>query len=634
MVEFAKVQRERHPHRNRLRVDATPNPFMTGHRRMLRIIQVRILTCFVICFIAVISLGCACHGDELVNQPISIGSVIEDLQFKDIRAVSRNLADLGEHKAYVFMFSTTDCPIVKRTLPKVVELYKKLKERDVVFVSVNVGANDSIRDAASQAIEFDAPFYFVKDYDLSCVRALGVRRTPEFVVLDSEHRLRYRGHFDDQIRIGGTRPMPSRADLEQALEEVIGGKSVSVSETTVDGCLITAPAAPAKDSAITFHRDIAPILFNRCVNCHRSGTAAPFALIEFDEVVANKEMIREVVRDETMPPWYAHRDSGRFQNDCSLSSTEKQTILDWIASGCKQGSQGDSPPVPQPPATDWRIGTPDLILTMLEQHTVPATGFVPYRYAVLPHLFFGETWVEAFEIRPENPSVVHHCNMAYVTGDGAGEDTFITGYVPGGQPMDLSHFPGGVGYRIPAGSGLGLQIHYTTTGKVEKSRIQVGLRFPRNTVTKQLRYFVLDPRGWQIPPHEPAFQMRDSHKLKHEANLLGLFTHMHVRGRDMTFRAKFGDDRQETLLQIPNYNFEWQLGYEIESGTKILPKGTVIEAVAHFDNSDFNPYNPDPTKAVVYGPQTVDEMFNGYVFYVDNNEKLDVTVDPKTGRIK
>jgi hypothetical protein len=190
----------------------------------------------------------------------------------------------------------------------------------------------------------------------------------------------------------------------------------------------------------------------------------------------------------------------------------------------------------------------------------------------------------------------------------------------------------GIAYRIPAGAGLGLQIHYTTTGQEEKCRIQVGLRFARNTVNKQLRHFLLDPRGWKIPPNEPAFAIRASRKLEADADLLGMFTHMHVRGRDMTFYATPPDAPRETLLQIPNYNFEWQLGYELKPGSKLLPKGTVVEAIAHFDNSPFNPFNPDPSKSVGYGPQTVDEMFNGFVFYVAKDEQLAIEVDPLTGR--
>jgi hypothetical protein len=573
-----------------------------------------------------------CMAEDAKRSPVLLGSHVENLEFKDIRSVSRNLTDLGEHKAYVFAFVTTQCPLVKKTLPKLKELHSKLRTQDVLFVCVNVGVEDSIRDVAAQALDYDLPFIFVKDYDLSVANALGATRTPEFVLLDQEHHIRYRGRFDDQHRIGGTRPTPSRADLPIAIEEVLSGKQVSISETTVDGCSIT-PSNPVRiDKPLTFYRDVASIVYEHCTTCHRPNTAAPFSLIRPEDLASNAEMIREVIRDETMPPWYANKKHGEFQNDRSLSESEKRTILTWLDSERIAGEPTDAPALPEVPDSKWRIGEPDLVVTMLEQHTVPATGFVPYKYVILPHVFFSETWVEAFEIRPENPTVVHHCNMAYATSAGASDETFITGYVPGGQPMDLGKFDNGVAYRIPSGSALGLQIHYTTIGKEQKCRIQVGLRFPKGPIRKQLHHFVLDPRGWKIPPNDPAFKIRSSHQLKHNADLLGLFTHMHVRGRDMTFFANTADGKQECLLQIPNYNFEWQLGYELRPKSKILPKGTTIEAIAHFDNSKFNPYNPDPEKTVEYGPQTVDEMFNGFVFYVDNDEELEIRVDPKTGR--
>jgi hypothetical protein len=573
-----------------------------------------------------------CLAEDASPSVVPLGSQVASLEFKDIRSVPRSLADLGKHKAYVFAFITTKCPLVKKTLPKMKDLHSQLAAQDVLFICVNVGAEDTIRDVAAQALDYDLPFIFVKDYNLSVANALGATRTPEFVLLDQEHRIRYRGRFDDQHRLGGTRPTPSRADLQIAIEEVIGQKQVSMGETTVDGCSITAPNSVRTDKSLTFYRDVASIVYERCTTCHRPNTAAPFSLISPEDLASNAEMIREVIRDETMPPGYANKKHGEFQNDRSLSESEKQAILQWLDSDRIAGEPTEAPPIPEYPDAKWRIGNPDLVITMLEQHTVPATGFVPYKYVILPHVFLNETWVEAFEIRPENPAVVHHCNMAYATSEGASNETFITGYVPGGQPMDLGKFDNGVAYRIPSGSALGLQIHYTTIGKEQKCRIQVGLRFPKAPIRKQLHHFVLDPRGWKIPPYDPAFKIRSSHQLKHNADLLGLFTHMHVRGRDMTFFANYADGKQECLLQIPNYNFEWQLGYELRPKSKILPKGTTIQAIAHFDNSKFNPYNPDPEKTVEYGPQTVDEMFNGFVFYVDNDEQLEIRVDPKTGR--
>jgi len=579
--------------------------------------------------------GAAGEGEQS-DATVSIGGKVNRLMFKDIRGVNRELSELGEHKAYVFVFVTSDCPIVKKSLPKLVQLYREFQSREVQFVCVNVGANDTLRDVASQALEFQAPWPFVKDYEAQAAKTLGITRTPQVAVLNSNRELVYRGRVDDQFRLGGSKPNPSRDDLKLAIEELLAGKNISVPETIADGCAISTNPPPSTpiQSNLNYQQHIAPIILKHCTNCHREGTAAPFSLLNPQDVMAHAEMIQEVVRDETMPPWYANKRHGKFQNDRSLNDQDKQMLLEWLASERSIGSADAAPAQPQFEETPWRIGTPDLIITTLEQHTVPATGFVPYKYVVLPHVFLSDTWVSAFEIRPMNPAVVHHCNMAYATSQGASEETFITGYVPGGQPMDLTKFDNGVAYKLPAGSALGLQIHYTTTGQEQKSRIQVGLRFPRENVRKQLYHFVLDPRGWKIPPGDPAFRIQSSHQLKRDADLLGIFTHMHVRGRDMTFYACDLQGGRETLLQIANYNFEWQLGYEIEPGSKLYPKGTRIEAIAHFDNSSFNPYNPDPKATVEYGPQTVDEMFNGFVFYVDQNESLDIQVDPKTGRVK
>ncbi|MFN5102679.1 MAG: redoxin family protein [Planctomycetota bacterium] len=573
---------------------------------------------------------------SLLASDVTIGTKIETIRMKDIRGVPRDLNDLGSHQAYVFVFVTSDCPIVKKTLPKLLDLYNTYHTQDVLFVCVNVGANDTLRDVASQALEYQAPWLFVKDYDAQAAKALGITRTPQVAVLNSSRELVYRGRVDDQFRLGGTKPNASRDDHKIAIDELLAAKNISIPETIADGCAIStkSPTATPIQSDLNYQQHIAPIVLGHCANCHRPGTAAPFSLLSHQDVVAHSEMIQEVIRDETMPPWYANKHHGKFQNDRSLSTQQKEMLLEWLASERSIGPQDAAPKEPQFEETPWRIGTPDLIITTLEQHTVPATGFVPYKYVVLPHVFLSDTWVSAFEIRPLNPAVVHHCNMAYATSKGASEETFITGYVPGGQPMDLTKFDNGVAYKLPAGSALGLQIHYTTTGQEQKCRIQVGLRFPKEQVRKQLYHFVLDPRGWKIPPGDPAFRITSKHELKRDADLLGLFTHMHVRGRDMTFYAIDPSGSKETLLQLPNYNFEWQLGYELAPGTKLLPKGTQIEAVAHYDNSPLNPYNPDPKATVEYGPQTVDEMFNGFVFYVDQNESLQINVDPKNGRVK
>jgi len=583
------------------------------------------------CFPVLVLLSLIVPLQAADSQP-AIGASIGELKFKDIRGLNRSFSELGKKQAYVLVFTSTQCPLVKRSMPKLVDIDTRFGPRGVQVVAVNVGLEDSIRDMAAQAIEYEASFPFVKDTDLSCVKALGIDRTPEVALLNADRVLVFRGRIDDQYRLGGSRPEPTRRDLEEALNELLDGKKISVAETPVDGCLIAHPIAAVKEGPVpTFHKDIAPVLNKRCVACHREGAAGPFALTSYSDAKAHAEMMSEVITDLRMPPWYAHSKPGMYQNDPSLTREERETVVRWVNSGRPEGDPKDAPELPAPSSAKWRIGEPDMVVSMLDEHQIPATGYIPYKEFLLPYVFFNETWLEAIEIRPDNPAVVHHCNMAYVTSKGAGNETFITGHVPGGQPMDLGRFDNGLAYRVPALATLGLQVHYTTTGKEERCKISVGFRFPKQIVHKQLKHFLLDPHRIQIAPGDGAFPIKAAKQIDQDVTLLGLFTHMHVRGKDMTFYAHLPDQTRDTLLQIPNYNFEWQLGYEIAPGKKKLPKGTKIEAIAHYDNSTFNPYNPDPKRTVPYGLQTYDEMFNGYGFFVADDEDLNLTVNPKTG---
>ncbi|HIM29562.1 MAG TPA: redoxin domain-containing protein [Planctomycetes bacterium] len=598
---------------------------------------------------------------------VPIGTKIKRMEFKDIRYVQRSLDDLGatrglfpvdatsstgkqttepgragaepaarapRTKAYVFVFINTTCPLVQKYMPRLLALDEEYRREGVRFVAVNSGAGDSIREMASHSLEFGALFPFVKDALGSCARTLGVQRTPTAVILDSEHRLVYRGRIDDQYRIGGTLPKARKRSLQAAMDDVLSGRPVRVAETAVDGCQITFPIEPAAADLpkVTYAEHVAPVIRNHCAVCHHQGTAAPFSLLTFKEVASHGAMIAEVVGQQSMPPWFASGKHGSFQNDRTLSEQDRLTIHHWVQGGMLPGNSKSTVPIKRQPESKWRIGKPDLVISMLVPHSVPAEGLVPYKYTVLPYVFLKSTWVEAVEILPDNRRVVHHANLAYgAKGEKPSQSTFITGFVPGGQALDLSTLDKDVGFHIPALSVLGLQIHYTTTGKREMARISVGLRFKKGVVRKQMHFNLIDPRRFRIPPNHPAYAIRSSFVLKQNATMLGLFTHMHVRGKDMTFVAHRPNGTRQVLLEIPNYNFDWQIGYEVEPGTLKLEKGTRIEAIAHFDNSAFNPYNPDPNETVRYGPQTMDEMFNGFVFYTYDNEKLNLRIDGKTG---
>jgi hypothetical protein len=575
---------------------------------------------FLICLACSLACASSASGRLRGAEPArpAIGNAIAELRFKDIRYLMRSLDDFGDRRAYVFVFTNTTCPLVQKYWPKLKRLDEQFRGRGVQFVGVNVGPGDTIPDVAQQAVDFGVEFPVVKDADGSCVRALGVERTPEAVVLDGERRLRYRGRIDDQYRLGGARPEVAHDDLRHALEHLLLGRPVGTAETTVDGCRITLPSAPGSDLPVTFYEHVQPLLQRHCQECHRHGAAAPFSLVTLDEVAAHAEAIAEVVADGRMPPWFANRQQ-HFANERGLSVAERNQLIVWTRAGLPPGDETKA----QPPLTyhdsAWEIGEPDLVATTLETHHLPADGFVDYKYALLPHLFLDETWISAAEIRPSNPAVVHHCNLAYVAlGQQFSEGNFITGRVPGGTPMVLDD---GLALRIPKHSLLALQIHYTTTGKPETNRMSVGLRFPRATVRQELHHLQATTSKFEIPPGAAAHRVTAIRTLPCDAAGLGMFAHMHLRGKDMTYNLEYPTGEKQIVLNVPHYDFNWQLGYYTDVK---VPRGSKMTVDAHFDNSLNNKFNPDPNRPVYYGDQTWEEMMAPFFGIV-----VDMKIDPK-----
>ncbi len=565
---------------------------------------------------------------------LPLGARVGRVGFSDTRWLPRELSELGAHAATVIVFSALDCPVAARVMPRVGALEKELRARDVQFLELDVGPRDNLVEVAARALEQGCEFPLGRDFDGAATRALGATRTPEFLVLDARSVLVYRGRFDSSERLAGSVPGEVRADLREALLDVLAGKPVRVPETPLEGCRITPPqpiAAVDPAQAPSWAKDIAPLVSRHCANCHVEGGMAPFALTTREQAASKAAMIAEVVEQGRMPPWFAAR-AQHFENERGLSEAEVTALVRWARSGAPAGADGERVRAePERPLEDgWRIGKPDLVLSVLGETQLPATGYVPYSYQLVPFLFAADTWVEAVEIRSSNPRVVHHANLGwYQPGGSVRSQNFITGQVPGGEAMVL---PAGVACRIPAGALLGLQVHYVTSGRAESERISIGLCFPRAKVEQRLQHFELADFRFEIPPFEPAWPVSGRKTFREDALGIGVFAHMHLRGRDMRIVARAGDGPAETLLCVPNYSFDWQTGYPWRFGERRFAKGTSVEALAHFDNSRFNPFNPDPTKAVRFGQETYDEMMYGFLFYVDEHERLDLEIDPSNGR--
>ncbi|MFO0927279.1 MAG: redoxin family protein [Gemmataceae bacterium] len=540
-----------------------------------------------------------------------------------------DLASWKDSKAIVVLFLGTECPLSNEYLLEIGRLHQAYRVKGVRFVGVNANAQDSPARVAQHARTHAIPFPVVKDAGNRVADAFAARRTPEAHIVDRSGKVLYRGRIDDQFGIGYRRGgKPTRRDLACALDEIVAGKPVSRPVTEAAGCFIGRVKTPQAGGKVTFARDVSRILQRSCQECHRPGQIGPMALIEYDDVVAWSETIREVIDDGRMPPWHADPKFGHWSNDRRLSTKDRETLRAWLDGGLPRGDDRDLPPARKYP-TGWQIGTPDLVVEMPRSYTVPAEtpkGGVPYQYFAVPTGFKEDRWVQFAEARPGAPSVVHHI-LVFIMPPGEvfrpdGPGNVLCGMAPGDMPMMLQP---GFAKKIPAGARLLFQMHYTPNGKEQVDRSSVALVFAKEppkqrVLTKPIHNNWFISRLLSIPPTADNFEMEASHTFKRDAYVLGFMPHMHLRGKDFRYDAVAPDGKRETLLSVPRYDFNWQSVYRPTKPVP-LPKGTKLHCLAHFDNSAANPNNPDPSERVYWGDQTWQEMMVGWIDYYEVDDK-------------
>jgi hypothetical protein len=393
------------------------------------------------------------------------------------------------------------------------------------------------------------------------------------------------------------------------------------------------PALAAASSKPVFYKDVLPILQNRCQQCHRAGEIAPMPFRTYAETRPWAKAIREAVVSRKMPPWFADPSYGHFANDRSLSKTEIQTLVDWVAAGAPAGDGKDAPP-PRKWPEGWIIGTPDTIFEMPANFPIPARGAVEYQYLIMPTHFAADKWIERVEVRPSSRATVHHA-VAYIREPGS---QWLKGEPSGGMfslPPTAEHrpnpksfttsdilmvyspgnssetWPPGLGKKIKAGSDLVLQMHYTPNGTATADRTSIGIIFARETPRQAVLTLQMGNDRFVIPPGDPDYRVSVSGTLPNDALLIGLLPHMHLRGKAFEYLILGPNGAVETLLKVSNYDFHWQLNYRLAE-PRLLRSGTRLEWVGYFDNSRNNPRNPDPSAEVRFGEQSWEEMMIGF----------------------
>ena len=572
-----------------------------------------------------------------------VGQAVPDFSLPDAQTGKPvALAQFADQKAVVVVFTGIDCPVGNLYLPRLRELHNQFKSQGVAFLCVNSNSAETTEAIAAHAKEYQLPFPVLADPDGKVARQLAVERTCEALVIDAQAKLRYRGAIDDQYGYGVRKDKAMRPYLADALTAVLAGQDPETKATTVAGCpidlskqenrrplprvrptpdeIVTAlkqldpDIAPESIGPVNYAQHVAPILQNRCQSCHRPGEVGPFPLLTYEDAQRRAGGILEVLETRRMPPWHADPRHGHFANDRRLTAKERATLTAWIDQDMPRGDS-TCDPAPKSWPEGWTIGSPDLVLQMPKPYTVKAEGSLPYQRFRIKTGFTEDKWVQALEPRPGDRSVVHHI-VIYLIEPGKRARSpenieHLAAYAPGDLPTRL---PDGTAKRIPAGSELIFEMHYTPTGKVRIDQSSLGIVFAKQPPKyRAVTMAVANPK-FKIPPGASHAEVTSQETADKDLLMIGLLPHMHLRGKDFRYTAKYPDGREEVLLSVPRYDFAWQSYYWLAE-PKPIPKGTVIHCVAHFDNSSANPAltEADTKQTVRWGEQTWEEMMIGFV---------------------
>ena len=555
-----------------------------------------------------------------------VGRLMADLSFTDLNGKSGKLSDFKNSKALVIAFTSTSCPLTKKYAPTLARLEKEFSPKGVAFLLVNPTATDSFDSIKTVRQDNGLASRYVHDHDGKFTGALGAQTTTEVFVLDAARTLAFRGAVDDQYGLGYSLAAPRQNYLKDALTAVLAGQAPTVAATEAPGCVLereksTRPLA----NDITYHNRISRLVQNKCLECHRSGGVAPFSMANYADLKSHAGMIRKQVERGAMPPWFAAPaqagERSHWANDRSLAAADKADLLAWLTSEKPLGNPADAPLARTFP-TGWQIGQPDLVLQLPRPVPVKATGVMPYQTLTAETTLTEDKWVRAYEVQPTAREVVHHVIVkvhergakSHGGADGNAADEregFFAVYVPGNSHAT---FPDGFAKKLPAGATVSFQIHYTPNGKATSDQLKLGLVFAQEPPRHTLHVTGLVNAAFNIPPGSASHEVTTHIRLPFDATLTGFMPHLHVRGKAARYEATLPDGTKKLLLDVPRYDFNWQLHYGFAEPLT-LPRGTTLNFTAWYDNSANNPANPDPTKAVRWGPQTYDEMMLGYVEY-------------------
>jgi mono/diheme cytochrome c family protein len=540
---------------------------------------------------------------------VAPGEHVDNFALLDQNGKFHDLYYLSDMKAVVLMTHDNECAAANAAVPGLEQAKAAYGSRGVEFLMINP---DDARTAVAEKVKsLSTSIPVLVDEAKLVGESLQLKHAGEVLVIDTKGwKVAYRGPVA-QGKSGGT------ALLSGALDSVLAGQPVKKARVATRGCGIKVAKQGKSGSKISYSQQVAPLLADNCVTCHREGGIGPFAMTSYNVVQGFAPMIREVVRTKRMPPWHADPHVGVFGNDRSLSIEEAQTIVRWIEAGAPRGKGPDPLAELHKSWPEWSFGEPDLVVD-IPAYDVPATGIVDYQHYTVPNKTGRDIWVRATDVVPGDRAVLHHVivgvfdpalpeqqRMMRATSPELGA------YVPGNGP---SLYPEDTGVLVRKDEMFMFQMHYTTSGKATRDATRFGLYFHKEPPKYQYRTLPIANPKIKIPANTKEHPESMAQEFPREMLLYKLTPHAHFRGRASQFVARYPDGREELLLSVPKYDFNWQTTYELKT-PKVLPAGTKIVHSTVYDNSSQNPANPDPNRVVPWGQQSFDEMLYGVVQY-------------------
>jgi hypothetical protein len=524
----------------------------------------------------------------------------DNFRLVDHKSKAHELFYYKNSPAIVIVAQQNGSQTIKDAAPALQALKNTFASKDVPVLLLNSSLSDNRNTIAAElkAIGLDAPV-LIDDSQL-IGESLGVSRVGEAFVIDPKSwKIVYHGPIDD--RFAGKTAKPNakvqKAYVADAVNSLISGQAVKVSTAKLDTAKL---AFPERDRAkefvnISYEKEIAPLLAKNCVACHSEGAIGPFAMDSYEKVKGFAPMIREAVRTDRMPPYNADPHVNKFAGDMNLSVQEQRTLIHWIEAGAPRGAGSDPLKINAKPAPEWELGPPDLIVE-LPPFAVPASGVVDYQNPRVANPLTEGRWLRASTVKPSDRRAVHHLLSNGVGGYAVGAETSV--------------YPEGTGTWVAPGQQFTFQLHYTPYGKETVEKTRVGLYFYPKDKTPEIMYrsAVIANAGIEIQPHTARHEEVAYITFPEKATLYSVFPHAHYRGENVEVSLlRPGETKEELILSLPKYDFNWQRGYDFAEPIKVTP-GTKLVTRYQYDNSKNNPANPDPSITVTWGEQSWEEM--------------------------